>query len=85
MLNRFRYVDWGYVAFNTFIGGMALMILAFIYDVMYLGVRSEPKVIACAQKQMEAHRLSFSDSVICTPAISRRDTLYIQGDVNAVR
>jgi hypothetical protein len=85
MLNRFRYVDWGYVAFNTFIVCVILMFCAFIYDVMYQGVRSEHKVIACAQKQMEAHRLSFTDSVICTPAISRRDTLYIQGDANAVR
>lgn len=85
----FRYTDWGDVLVHTFLGmmglGIVLLIGAMAYDGLYMTVRSEPKVIACAQKQMEAHRYSFTDSVVCTPSMARRDTIYVDGGSNAGR
>lgn len=48
------------------------------YDTFYLNIKSEPKVVVCRQQQMEPMRLTLTDSVVCVPYATRRDTLAIQ-------
>ena len=81
----FRYVDWFDVGFNTFFAIIGLLFLALLYDGLYLNVKNEPKAMACKLRQMDYERYSFTDSVVCLPYPMRRDTIYVQGDANAVR
>lgn len=81
----FRYVDWFDIGFGTFFLAVGLLFAAFIYDGIYLNVKNERKTVACKMRQMDYERYSFTDSVVCVPYPMRRDTIYVQGDANAVR
>lgn len=81
----FRYVDVADVVFGTFSLLIGAVFCAFLYDGIYLNVKNERKTVACKMRQMDYERYSFTDSVVCVPYPTRRDTLYIQGDANVVR
>lgn len=76
------YYDFFDYAFGALLGVMMLVIVGFIgflvYDSFYLGIKTEPKVVVCRQQQMEPMRLTLTDSVVCVPYATRRDTLAIQ-------
>jgi hypothetical protein len=64
-----------------------VMIALFTLITLFIGVafydgamqfKAEPKTIACRAQQMEPMRYSFTDSVVCVPHPTRRDTLAIQ-------
>jgi hypothetical protein len=42
-------------------------------------LKAEHKTFTCAVNQMDARRLSFTDSVICVPYPTRQDTVTING------
>jgi hypothetical protein len=44
-----------------------------LVEVYYI-YKAEPDIFACEQQQMKAKRFTFTDSVICVPVPSRRDT-----------
>lgn len=75
----YDFVDY---VMMTFVGMLLLIVVClaiFIgYDVVYLGIKSEPHLIACRQQQMEPMRITLTDSVVCVPYATRRDTLSIQ-------
>lgn len=81
----FRYLDFVDVAFGTFLFALAAAFAALLYDGIYLNVKNEPKAVACKMRQMDYERYSFTDSVVCVPHPSRRDTIYVQGAPNPLR
>jgi hypothetical protein len=71
-----RFDFFGFVSTAIFIL-VGLFIISAFYDGA-MAVKSEPKTIACRAQQMEPMRYSFTDSVVCVPHPTRRDTLAIQ-------
>jgi len=51
-------------------GAYLTLMLVEVYNIY----KAEPKMFACEQQQMKANRFTFTDSVICVPVPSRRDT-----------
>lgn len=76
-----RYIDWEGIVIHTFLGVCTLFVLVilgvFVVD-GYKEYKAEPKTIACAQMQMDSKRFSFTDSVVCVPFPTRRDTVTIE-------
>ena len=75
----YDFIDY---VFGTLLAIMIAVLVGLIgfltYDTLYLGIKTEPKQVACRQQQMEPTRFTWTDSVVCVPYATRRDTLAIQ-------
>ncbi len=72
---------WGERIFGAIIIGILLTTVAILLVAVYDGRErrlAEPKVISCRLQQMDAIRLTYTDSVVCVPFATRRDTLGIE-------
>jgi hypothetical protein len=71
-MRRFHDVmgDMLMTAIATLTGAFLTLMLVEVYNIY----KAEPKMFACEQQQLRAKRFTFTDSVICVPIPSRRDT-----------
>jgi hypothetical protein len=76
-MRRFYKEDVVDIGLTTIIATLLLVTCAFLtlmlVEVYYI-YKAEPKMFACEQQQLRAKRFTFTDSVICVPIPSRRDT-----------
>jgi hypothetical protein len=70
-----------FYAMDVFIGvlsALALILVLIAIAELFFDVRAEPKAYACEARQMEARRFTLTDSVVCVPVPTRRDTLSVE-------
>ena len=75
----YDFIDYVLATLLAIAGAAFVGLIGFLmYDTFYLGIKAEPQVVACRQQQMEPIRLTWTDSLVCVPYVTRRDTLAIQ-------
>ena len=76
-MSRFERSD---LPFFVFMGTLALFLvgtLSFVVYDAYQEYRAAPALISCAAQQQDARRYPLTDSVVCVPYSTRRDTLAL--------
>jgi hypothetical protein len=74
-------IDWSGLMQKMF---LLLLCLALVTSVAVLLIdnvnlyRSQPARFACEARQMQARRYTFTDSVVCVPYPTRRDTTTLE-------